>query len=86
LSRIFTREFGSADMGVRESARVRDREYGFGFLRNGNDDGAAAEGSLATALDPHPTRDAEWVLRREAIRITQFCESPDLGVLVLDRE
>ena len=34
----------------------------------------------------HPIRDAESVLRREAVRITQFCESPYLGVLVLDRE
>ena len=34
----------------------------------------------------HPTRDAERVLRREAIRITQFCENPELGVLVLDLE
>ena len=52
---------------------------------------------LATTLGPppkvvwlrrwrHPTRDAEQVLRREAIRITDFAADPELGVLVLDRE
>ena len=34
----------------------------------------------------HPTRDAELVLRREAIRITGFAADPELGVLVLDRD
>jgi len=34
----------------------------------------------------HPTRDAERVLRREAIRITEFASDPELGVLVLDRD
>ncbi len=33
----------------------------------------------------HPTRDAERILRREAIRITEFGAHPELGVLVLDR-
>jgi predicted nuclease of predicted toxin-antitoxin system len=33
----------------------------------------------------HPTRDAEHVLRREAVRITEFAADPELGVLVLDR-
>ena len=52
---------------------------------------------LATTIGPppkvvwlrrwtHPTRDAEEVLRREAIRITQFADDPELGVLVLDRD
>jgi len=52
---------------------------------------------LATTLGPppkvvwlrrwmHPTRDAERVLRREAIRITEFLADPDLGVLILDRD
>jgi len=51
---------------------------------------------LATTIGPppkvvwlrrwtHPTRDAERVLRREAIRITEFAADPDLGVLVLER-
>jgi predicted nuclease of predicted toxin-antitoxin system len=52
---------------------------------------------LATTIGPpskvlwlkrwtHPTRDAEEVLRREAIRITEFASDPELGVLVLDRD
>jgi predicted nuclease of predicted toxin-antitoxin system len=52
---------------------------------------------LATTIGPppkavwlrrwtHPTRDAERVLRREAIRITQFAADPELGVPVLDRD
>jgi hypothetical protein len=40
---------------------------------------------VAPAL-AHPTRDAERVLRREAIRITEFAADPELGVLVLDRD
>ncbi|MCC6586898.1 MAG: DUF5615 family PIN-like protein [Bryobacterales bacterium] len=51
---------------------------------------------LATTLGPppkvvwlrrwtHPTRDAEFVLRRDAIRLTEFASDPDLGILVLDR-
>ena len=34
----------------------------------------------------HPTRDAEHVLRRDAIRITGFAADPELAVLVLDRD
>jgi predicted nuclease of predicted toxin-antitoxin system len=52
---------------------------------------------LATTIGPppkvvwlrrwtHPTRDAERVLRREAIRINEFAADPDLTVLVLDRD
>ena len=52
---------------------------------------------LATALGPppkviwlrrwtHQTADAERVLRREAIRISEFVDDPELGVLMLDRE
>ena len=52
---------------------------------------------LATTIGPppkvvwlrrwtHPTRDAERVLRREAIRITEFLADPELGVLILDRD
>ncbi len=52
---------------------------------------------LATTIGPppkvvwlrrwtHPTRDAERVLRREAVRITEFVADPELGVLVLDRD
>ena len=52
---------------------------------------------LATTIGPppkvvwlrrwtHPTRDAEHVLRRDAIRITEFVADLELGVLVLDRD
>ena len=52
---------------------------------------------LATTIGPppkviwlrrwaHPTDDAERILRREAIRITQFSADPELGVLILDRD
>jgi predicted nuclease of predicted toxin-antitoxin system len=52
---------------------------------------------LATTIGPppkviwlrrwtHPTKDAERVLRREAIRITEFFADSDLAVLVLDRD
>jgi predicted nuclease of predicted toxin-antitoxin system len=52
---------------------------------------------LATVLGPppkviwlrrwrHPTQDAEWVLRREAVRITEFAADPNLSILVLDRD
>jgi predicted nuclease of predicted toxin-antitoxin system len=51
---------------------------------------------LATTIGPppkvvwlrswiHPTRDAEQLLRREAVRITEFATDPELAVLVLDR-
>jgi predicted nuclease of predicted toxin-antitoxin system len=52
---------------------------------------------LATTLGPppkvlwlrrwtHPTADAERVLRRDAIRISEFEDDPELGVPLLDRE
>lgn len=51
---------------------------------------------LAAALGPppkviwlrrwrHPTRDAEFVLRRDAIRITEFAADSTLAFLMLDR-
>lgn len=51
---------------------------------------------LATTIGPppkvvwlrrwtHPTRDAEQMLRREALRLTEFAADPELGILVLDR-
>jgi predicted nuclease of predicted toxin-antitoxin system len=33
----------------------------------------------------HPTRDAEALLRREAIRITQFVADSELVILILDK-
>ena len=52
---------------------------------------------LATTIGPppkvvwlrrwtHPTRDAERILRREAVRITEFSTDPEPGVLILDRD
>jgi len=52
---------------------------------------------LATTIGPppkvvwfrrwtHPTRDAERVLRRDAIRIAEFAADAELAVLVLDRD
>jgi predicted nuclease of predicted toxin-antitoxin system len=53
--------------------------------------------ALATTIGPppkvvrlrrwtHPTRDAERVLRREAIRMTEFAADSELAVLILDRD
>jgi predicted nuclease of predicted toxin-antitoxin system len=33
----------------------------------------------------HPTRDAENLLRREAIRIAEFGANPELGILALEK-
>lgn len=33
----------------------------------------------------HPNRDAERVLRRDVVRITEFAADPEFGLLVLDR-
>ena len=33
----------------------------------------------------HPTRDADFVRRRDAIRVTEFADEAELGILVLDR-
>lgn len=52
---------------------------------------------LATTIGPppkvvwlrrwkHPTKDAASVLRREAVRITEFAADPELAVLILDRD
>ena len=52
---------------------------------------------LATTIGPppkvvwlrhwtHPTRDAEWTLRRDAIRVAEFAADPELAVLVLKRD
>ena len=40
----------------------------------------------AVVSQVHPTRDAELVLRREAIQMATFLTDPELGVLVLDRD
>jgi predicted nuclease of predicted toxin-antitoxin system len=84
-------EFGllaSPDRDVWEYAKAKD------FIIVSTDSDFYA---LATTIGPppkvvwlrrwtHPTRDAEHVLRRHAIRITEFAADPELGVLVLDRD
>jgi predicted nuclease of predicted toxin-antitoxin system len=79
---------GSPDRAVWDHGRTH------GFVKVSTD---ADFFDLATTAGPppkvvwlrrwtHPTRDAERVLRREAIRIAAFAADPDLGVLVLDRD
>jgi predicted nuclease of predicted toxin-antitoxin system len=34
----------------------------------------------------HPTKDAEGVLRNEAIRIAEFARDPELGLLILEKD
>ncbi len=34
----------------------------------------------------HPTRDAEALLRRQAVRITQFAADSEIGILMLDKD
>jgi predicted nuclease of predicted toxin-antitoxin system len=52
---------------------------------------------MATTLGPppklvwlrrwhHPTRDAEELLRHNAVRITEFAADPELAVRILDRD
>lgn len=78
----------SADREIWEFAKARD----FVIVSTDSD-----FYELATTIGPppkvvwlrrwtHPTRDAERVLRREAIRITEFLADLELGVLVLDRD
>ena len=76
-----------------------DREI-WDFARNGGFVIVSTDADfyeLAAALGPppkvvwlrrwtHPTRDAEFVLRRDAIRITEFAADPALGFLLLDRQ
>jgi predicted nuclease of predicted toxin-antitoxin system len=83
------------DIGLRSSP---DREV-WEFAGNGGFMIVTADSDfyeLATTLGPppkviwlrrwtHPTRDAEQLLRREAVRIADFAADPELGVLVLDR-
>ena len=84
-------EFGlleSADREIWEFAKARD----FVIVSTDSD-----FYELATTIGPppklvwvrrwtRPTRDAGRVLRREAIRITEFVPDPALGVLVLDSD
>ena len=83
----------SSCSGVRFTGASWDFAQTGGFISVTTD---AAFYELAAALSPppkviglrrrpHSTRDAEFVLRRDAIRITEFAADPTLGILVLDR-
>jgi predicted nuclease of predicted toxin-antitoxin system len=77
----------------RPDLEIRDFARKGGFVIVTTDAGSC---ELAAVLGPppkvvwlrrwsYPTRDAEFVLRRDAIRITEFAADSDLGILLLDR-
>ena len=96
LAELYPESVHVADAGLLESP---DREI-WDFAKAGGFVIVSTDSDfyeLATTIGPppkvvwlrrwtHPTRDAERVLRREAIRITGFLADPELGVLVLDRD
>ena len=94
LSDLFPGSIHVTEVALAESPDVAVWEYakakGFTILTADAD-----FFELATTLGPppkvlwlrrwsHPTRDAESVLRREAIRIGQFEGDSELGLLVID--
>ncbi len=96
LSDVFPGSIHVADAALSEGPDAAVWEYakanGFAILTADAD-----FFELVTTLGPppkvlwlrrwtHPTRDAEGVLRREAIRIAQFEKDSELGLLVLDKE
>ena len=96
LAELYPESVHVAEVDLLESP---DREI-WEFARTGNFVIVTTDSDfyeLATTIGPppkvvwlrrwrHPTRDAERVLRREAIRITEFLADPELGVLVLDSD
>jgi predicted nuclease of predicted toxin-antitoxin system len=96
LAELFPGSAHVAEAGLLESP---DREI-WEFAKTGNFVIVSTDSDfyeLATTIGPppkvvwlrswmHPTRDAERLLRGEAIRITEFAGDPELGVLVLDRD
>jgi len=96
LAELYPESAHVADAGLLESP---DREI-WDFAKAGGFVIVSTDSDfyeLATTIGPppkvvwlrrwtHPTRDAERVLRHEAIRITEFLDDPELGVLVLDRD
>ncbi len=96
LAELYPESVHVAEVDLLESP---DREI-WEFARTGNFVIVTTDSDfyqLATTIGPppkvvwlrrwtHPTRDTERVLRREAIRITEFSANPELGVLVLDRD
>ena len=96
LAELYPESAHVVEFGLLESAHREIREFAKGrdFVIVSTDSDFY---ELATTIGPppkvvwlrrwtHPTRDAERVLRREAIRITEFLADPELGVLVLDRD
>jgi predicted nuclease of predicted toxin-antitoxin system len=95
LAELYPESAHVAEFDLLESA---DREI-WEFAKSGNFVIVSTDADfyeLATTIGPppkvvwlrrwtHPTRDAEQVLRREAIRMTEFAADPELAVLILDR-
>jgi predicted nuclease of predicted toxin-antitoxin system len=96
LAELYPESAHVAEFGLLESP---DREI-WEFAKAGNFVIVSTDAdfyALATTIGPppkvvwlrrwtHPTRDAERVLRREAIRMTEFAADPELAVLILDRD
>jgi predicted nuclease of predicted toxin-antitoxin system len=90
---------GSAHVAEFDLLERPDREI-WDFARKGGSVIVTTDADsyeLAAALAPppkmvwlrrwsHPTRDAEFVLRRDAIRITEFAADSALGILLPDRQ
>jgi predicted nuclease of predicted toxin-antitoxin system len=95
LAELYPESLHVGDAGLLAEPRLRDM-----FARAGDFVIVTADSDfyeLATTIGPppkvvwlrrwkHPTRDGERVLRREAIRITEFAADPELAVLVLERD
>jgi predicted nuclease of predicted toxin-antitoxin system len=96
LADLYPESVHVVEVGLCESP---DREI-WEFAKSGNFVIVSTDSDfyeLATTMGPppkvvwlqrwtHPTRDAERILRREAIRITEFAADLELGVLVLGRD
>jgi predicted nuclease of predicted toxin-antitoxin system len=94
LGELYPESVHVAEVGLRESPdrEVWEHAKSHGFVIVSADSDFY---EMATTLGPppkvvwlrswsHPTKDAESVLRREALRITEFAADFELGVLVLD--
>ena len=96
LAQLYPESAHVAEFGLLESP---DRES-WEFAKAGNFVIVSTDAdfyALATTIGPppkvvwlrrwtHPTRDAERVLSREAIRMTEFAANSGLAVLILDRD
>lgn len=79
--RIVT-ESGHRHLGVRESAGIRDRDGRRGFLRAPHSFGPLPKAIWLRGCD-YPTGVAEGLIRKQVIRIAEFLQNEDQGVLVL---